>query len=214
MLWRGRALVAALCAGSAVAVALPLLTPAPAPTEAVVVLARDVGISHRITAADLAIAEVPAVLAPAGTMTSPEHAVGSVTAIALAEGSLVPPTALIGAGHEGAQAPAGRVTVPVRLADSAVAALLDPGDRVDLVAVVPESPQAAQVIAPNAIVLARLTGGSSPEGVLGGAGADAAPLLLLAVEPAFATLVLGASAGSSLTAVLVDLSPGLDRGVS
>lgn len=196
--WRWRHLVAAGALGLAAAVAVGAMTPAPPPSEEVVVLssARPAGAVLRM--GDLVVRTVPTGLLPDGALLEPEPLVGERLAVALpagyplADGVLVGPRLARGA-------PPGTVVVPVRLADRDVAELLGAGDRVDLLRA-PSEGGPATIVARDVLVMARTS--SDSEDALGLATPDPA-LLLVAATPEVATLLVGAGAWDPISAVLV-----------
>ncbi len=201
-LWRVRFLVAAVCLGAAAGVVVQALRPAPAPTVAVVVLARDVAAGTTLTAADVALARLPPDVVPAGAFTDPGPTVGRATAVDLPAHQVLGATLLV---EPGLGAPVGAVVAAVRLDDPAVAGLLVPGLHVDLVAARPEGGDGTTV-ARRALVLPLPDGAThEPGGLLGGAGTgtdDGAPVLV-AVTPTEAVAIAQASASSRLVAVVV-----------
>ncbi|MGN8244899.1 RcpC/CpaB family pilus assembly protein [Cellulomonas soli] len=201
--WRARAPLAALCVALAAAAALAALRPPAPPTVPTVVLAHDVTAGHELTAADLRTVQLPAEMAVRGALREQSAAVGATTALALPTGSPVSPGLLA----EALAGPPGTVVAAVRFADAAVGGYLRPGDRVDVLAATPDGGPGG-TLATRALVLpartpatdapeagSLLTGGTTP--------ADAGPVLL-AVSPAEASALAGATGGALLSAVIVE----------
>lgn len=199
-LWRGRAVVAALCLGVAAAATVQALRPAPPPTVPVVVLAADVPAGTPLTAADVAVAHLPPAAVPAGAPRAPADVVGSSPVVDLVARQVLAPALLGGGAPAG---PAGTVVAAVRLDDPAVAALLTPGAHVDLVAARPEGGP-GETVAVRALVLpappaARDDGG----GLLGSTPPEADAPVLVAVTPDEAIRLAEASASARIVAVVV-----------
>ncbi|QXG74943.1 Flp pilus assembly protein CpaB [Modestobacter sp. L9-4] len=204
------------------ALVLALRPPPPAAGSApttvpVVVAAADLAAGAALTAADLAVALVPADSAPAGVVTDVPQLTGAVLASPLRAGEPVTDVRVVGPGLWAA-VPTGQVAAPVRLADLAVATLLRAGDRVDVLAAgdtapVPADPvptgseqadgakagstpaHTVQVVAAGALVLAAPT--PAPEDDDGTDG-----LLVLAVSPDTAGRLAAAAASATLTVTL------------
>jgi pilus assembly protein CpaB len=123
-----RALAAAL-AGAALVLALA--PPDRTPVVAVVVATADLPAGVPVRAADLAVREWPAELAPGGAVRAVADVDGRSLVGAARAGEPITDARLAGAGP--ASGPDGAV-VPVRLADAGVAAVLAPGSRVDVLA--------------------------------------------------------------------------------
>jgi Flp pilus assembly protein CpaB len=164
----------------------------------VVVAATDLTAGTVLSAADLALVELPGPAAPDGVSGRAADLTGRVLAGPLRRGEPVTDVRVVGPGLW-SRVPAGHVAAPVRLADLAVATLLRPGDRVDVLVSAPDT-GAAEVVAAGALVLsappgtpARTPAGTAPEG---------AGLLVLAVPPETATTLAGAAASGSLTVTL------------
>ena len=195
--------LAVLCLG------LALRPPAPAMHQ-VVVVARDLATGHRLSPADLALAEVPVAVLPPGSTADPGEVTGAVLAAPALRGEPVS-TARLVPSLAGLAAPAGTVPVPVRFADPATVSLLSAGQSVDVLAARASGgedlsgvayPAAAQLLASGARVLAVLDAGPDGEGVLAGGATSAAPLVVLALTPAQARAVAGAEATSRLSFTL------------
>jgi hypothetical protein len=174
------------------------MAPAPEPSEKTVVLTTARPAGALLGGDDLTVRAVPSGLVPDGAVDDPEELIGARLAVALPSGFPIVDGVLVGPRLADG-APAGRVVVPVRLADADVAGLLGAGDRVDLLQA-PSEGGAARVIARGALVMARTA--SEPVGTLG-LEAAGAPLLLVAVTPDVATLLVGAGAWDPISAVLV-----------
>ena len=129
-----RRAAAALLAVLAVVLATATLLHGRDNTVPVLVAARDVPSGATLTADDVRIRSLPAVYAPAGTITDAGAAVGRVLAGAARSGEMITDVRLVGPANTLlATGSPDAVAVPVRLTDAAVADLLRPGSRVDVV---------------------------------------------------------------------------------
>ena len=142
---RYRRVLAALCAGIAVAAAVHQLAPPPPATDAVLVAARDLPAGRVLQAADLVTADWPAGSRPDGALASPA---GRVLAAPLRRGEPITDTRVTGPGLLAGQPP-GTVAVTVRLTDPAATVLLAPGRRIDLLAGAVDARGAAAGSAPG-----------------------------------------------------------------
>jgi pilus assembly protein CpaB len=148
-----RRIMALALIGLAVLLAFAPAGSAQPPSTRIVVADHDLGPGVTVSAADVAVREMPRDLVPAGTLTSVNAVVGHVLGGALRAGEPItdvrlvdPADTALATGGPGASA------VPVRLADPAVADLLHPGIRVDVVTTDPD--QAGNpLLASDAIVL-------------------------------------------------------------
>lgn len=181
------------------------LRPPPAPTEPVVVLARDVAAGAVLTEADVAVVDVAAELAPERALRDPAELIGGRLAVGLPAGLPLTGHVLAGPGLAAA-APDGHVVVPVRLADGAMAALLRPGDEVDLLTTAADAAGtvgAAQVVVAGAVVVSLHDGASG--GLL--ATEQSAPLVLVSLPREAAADVVGAAAWAPLRLVIPPADP-------
>lgn len=185
---RRRRPLAALLAAGAVAAGLHALTPPDPPSRTVRVAGHDLPAGHVLAPGDLADVTLPAGLAPAGAVATPE---GRTLAAPLRAGEPVTDVRLVGAGLADAQPP-GRVALPVRLSDAGQAGLLTVGDRIDLVATDPHA-GSARALAADAQVLALPATGTTTDGALPGR------LVVLALPAADVEEVTGASVASYVT---------------
>lgn len=190
VLWRRRLLTAGLLAG-AMAFALHVLAPPPAPVIGVVVAARDLTAGSEL-ADGARVVDRPATSVPAGALTAvPARAVlaapvrrGEV----LTDVRLVGPSALRGLGP-------GLVAAPVRVADAEEAALLHVGDVVDVLAARPaiddtgDTDDTARLVASAVRVLSVPTPDHGP---LSGVASDGALLLVATTAPTAARLAASA----------------------
>ncbi|WP_448611541.1 Flp pilus assembly protein CpaB [Geodermatophilus sp. URMC 60] len=181
-----RQVLAALLAAAALVLALrPAPAPAPPPTTVpVVVAAADLAPGAVLATGDVAVAQYPPGLRPAGTVEDPAAVVGQVLAGGVRSGVPLTDTGLVGAGLTD-RLGTGQVAAPVRPADLAVSALVRPGDRVDVLATPPGAAR-AEVVAAGAPVLA--TPGREDDG-----------LLLLAVDADTAARLAAAATTATLT---------------
>ncbi|MGV8965537.1 MAG: SAF domain-containing protein [Cellulomonas sp.] len=217
--WRLRFPVAATLLGVAAALGVGQLRPAPAVTVPIVVAARELSPGGALTAADLRVVRLPPALVPRGAHPRPADVVGHRLVVAAPPG-LPLVDALLAGDRLATAGPAGSVVAPIRLTDPAVAALLRPGDRIDVLAAAgsADGEPVVRRLAEHAIVLvnpgpgAPTTsdgGGGGAGGLLGGGtlgggtGAASDELTLVAVTPAEATALAGASSWAGLSAVVV-----------
>lgn len=188
---RHRALLAAGLTAGAVATALPVLAPAPAPTVTVLAAGHDLAAGSPLTAADLTAIAVPRSLAPDGVLTATESAVGRVVAGPVRRGEALTDVRLLGSGL---LTDVGLVAAPVRLADAATATLLHAGDRVDVLATPIDGTGPALTVAAALQVLAVPEAGADGEGalvVLAAAPEVASKLAAAAVRSRLSITVLG-----------------------
>jgi Flp pilus assembly protein CpaB len=194
--WR-RPLAAALAA-VAVLAAVRAATAPPEPTRPVVVAAHDLPGGRPLTAGDLSRSGLPLEAVPSGATDDPGPLIGRTLAAPLRRGEPVTDVRVVGEGLlEGYPT---RVAAPVRIADAGVARLLRVGDRVDVVATDPGHGRARVVtrLAP-VVALPRERGGPASEpGLAGGA------LLVVAVPPATAVELAGATASDLLSVILAE----------
>lgn len=139
---RYRRWVGAGLLGLSVLMGLSVLAPPPAPTEPLLVAARDLPAGHVLDDGDLAVVQAPPDLVPAGSLSRPA-ASGQVLNAPLGPGEPITATRVRYASLL-AGAPEGRLAVPVRVADPGAAELVVPGDRIDLMAAIP-GPVGSQV---------------------------------------------------------------------
>ena len=205
--------LAAGLAGVAMLLALTALAPPDSRRDPVVVASQDLPAGHVVRSADLRVADLPPDAVPDGASASADALVGRVLAGALRRGEPLTDVRLVGRRLLSGLPP-GLVAAPVRPADAGVLALVEPGDRVDvLAATAAEAPDGgttgtlspARLVAAGARVLSvppRPSAGGSGSRLVAGpsAGADTTtgPPLLLAVDPATAADLAGAS-GSRLS---------------
>lgn len=192
LLVRHRRLVAALFAALSVLCLAAALRPAPEPGVPVVVAARDLPGGIVLTAADLAVVDVPARAAPASRLGDAAPVVGKVLAAAVDRGVAVTARSVVSeqlvAGTDG------RVLAPVRFPDADLAVLLAPGIHVDVVAA---DDGTAEVVARKARVVA-LPQPSADGGMFGQAGGQRGLLVILEVTPTEASALAQAAARGRL----------------
>ncbi len=206
LLRRHRRLLAGLAAALSIgALGLALQPPAEA-TRAVVVVAADLAAGHVLGPDDLAVADVPSAVLPGSVRAQPDPLVGRALAAPMARGEAIADHRLV--PRPAWSVPAGTLPMPVRFADHGAAALLEAGQRVDVVAAAgpgldgsPTSTASADVVAHNVLVLAVINPDQGPGGILDtpAAGADAGPLVLLAVDQPTALGLAGSQARANLT---------------
>ena len=188
---RHRGLVAGALVAGAVAVALPTLAPAPAPSTQVLVAAHDLGPGLRLSASDVRLVSLPRSLVPQGILTSSSQVVGRAVASRVRRGEPLTDVRLLGAAL--LEDP-GTVAAPVRLADPAAAALLHAGDRVDVLG----TPTSGTGSGPATVVARDLR-------VLAVPAADDAEgaLVVLAAAPAVAARLAGAAVATRLSVTVL-----------
>lgn len=203
----GFAAAAVICVGMA-------LRPPPMDQVEVPVAARSLGAGHRLEAADVASARVPAQLIPSGGMRlRPDELVGAVLAAPLAAGETLTPSRLLSTDSQAWASAPGTSPMPLRFADAGAVELLDAGQRLDILAARAgadgeTSGPRAEVVAEGVLVLAvarplasegagllSSDGGPSP-----GEGSD---LVVVAATRAQALAIAAAEAGARLSFVLV-----------
>lgn len=149
--WQRTRLRRVLSAGlvaSAVWVAVSAFLPQPvARGGPVVVVAQDLMAGHVLTRGDLAIADWPADLSPAGTVPDPGPLVGRALGAGMSRGEAVTSARVRGPGLL-AGVPHGLMAAHIRLADPAMATMTTAGDRVDLIS------SAGKLVASDVTVLA------------------------------------------------------------
>ena len=187
--------LAAVCLALAVVAGVHAARPAPPPTVAVTVAARDLVSGTVLTAADLVVRRYPAAVAPVGTATG---AVGRTLAGPVRAGEPVTDVRLVSpslaAGYPG------RVLVPVRIADADVVSLVRVGDRVDVVAADPRRGQASAVAVDVPVVALPLAADDSATG----ASVLSGRLVVVAALPSDVDRIAGAAATDLLSVVISD----------
>lgn len=197
LLDRHRRLTAAICAAAAVGAALSVLAPAPAPTSVVLAASADLAAGHSLEADDLFALSLPPAAVPSQALTPGADFAGRELALPVRRGEVLTDVRLAGSALLRAVTDGGLVGAPVRIADAAAVALLHAGDRVDILGASDTQPSAA-VLAGNVLVV------SVPheaEG-LGGSGADAGALVVLATTPATSLRLAHAAITARLSVVL------------
>ncbi len=170
-------MLAALFVGVAATTAVAALSPAPPPTQPVLVAARDLPAGELLRPADLTVEQVARTPRPLPALTRTGQAVGQVLAAPLLEGEPVTSARLRGPGLLAGQGP-GTLALPVRVADAAASTLLRRGALTVL-----DVPGAAP---PS-------TAGVAEAVPTGGGG-----LVVLAVSPLQARLLVAAAADAPL----------------
>lgn len=198
---RHRRLIGAGLVGVAALLALTELRPAPPPTTAVVLAARDLAAAEPLREQDLVVASLPHDAVPAAALRSPHEAIGQVLAGPVLAGEVLTPARVRGASLVQGQ-PDGTVALPLRLADAEAAALLSPGDRIDVVAATPETSEAS-VVAREVAVLLAPTRAEAPSGLAEAGGIlDTTGLgggvVVLAVSPSQVPALVAAAAQAPL----------------
>lgn len=198
--WPRRLLALALLIAAAV---LAQRGPGTAPADAgggrveltpVLVAAREIPAGTTITAADLAVGDLPPAAVPAGVLEPGDEPLGRLVAGPVRAGEPITDVRLVGAELT-AHAPADTVAVPLRLGDPGVAALLGPGDVIHLYAGQPGG--GASLVVPDALILSVQPSSSDP------LSTDAGPLLLVAVPIPLADALATAALSGVVAATLV-----------
>jgi Flp pilus assembly protein CpaB len=184
--------LAAVCAGVAVLAGVHAARPAPPPTVAVTVAARDLPSGTVLGRGDLTVRRVPADVAPVG---SDLDALGRTLAAPVRRGEPVTDVRLVAPSLVAAYP--GRVVLPVRIADPDAVALLRVGDTVDLVAADPRR-GTASYFAAGVPVLALPTGSEHDPGTATLSGR----LVVVAALPSDVARIAGASATDLLNVVI------------
>lgn len=191
---RHRALLAAGLTAAAVATALPVLAPTPAPTAVVLAAGHDLPSGATLAPADLVPLALPRAAVPDGALTASATAVGQVLSGPVRRGEPLTDARLLGSSL--VPAGPGVVAAPVRLADPATAVLLHAGDRVDVLAAGTDAaaPASATAVATGLQVLAVPAAGQAD-----GDGA----LVVLAATPATAARLAAAAVRSRLSVTVL-----------
>ena len=190
---RHRRPLAALLLALAAVLAVRAVAPAPPPSVAVLVAARDLPAGRALAPGDVATARLPPDAVPDGVVSPSEAPLGRPLAAPLRAGEPLTDVRLVGPGL-GAGLPADTVAAPVRLADGAQAALLRAGERIDLLSTDPRAaPGASEVLATGAVVLA------VPEPPATGDGALPGRLVVLGLRAGEARHVTAAAVSGYVT---------------
>lgn len=201
---RHRRLLAAAAAAASIATLGFSLQPPAEPTRAVVVAATDLPSGRTLSPDDLAVADVPAGILPAGTHPEPRALIGRVLAAPLTRGEAVGDHRLTAPPQW--SLPPGTMPLPVRFSDARAAALLTAGQHVDVLAsgghgLGETASPAAGLVAERALVLAVVTD-HEDGGMLGARGSEDPALVLLAVDRATAQAISGAQGRGELGYVM------------
>lgn len=166
-------MLAALCAGTAVAAGIHAVAAPPPPTVAVLTAARDLPAGTVLDDSDLQSLPMPPDAVPDGIATD---AAGRTLAAPVRTGEPITGVRLVGAGL--ATAHPELTTLPVRMPDAGLAGLLEAGDRIDLIATDPQA-SGSRVVAADALVLA-----TPPNADPADATSPPGALVVLGVAPA------------------------------
>lgn len=189
-----RRLLAALCAGLAVATALQAHTAPPPPLATVLTAARELPPGTTVAPGDLE----PTLFTPASVpdgVLSREEAVGRTTVGPVRAGEPLTDVRVLDDGL--LERYPGAVAAPVRIGDAAAVDLLQVGDRVTVLAADPRTDGPAVTIAEAVPVLALPPRRRSDPGLVSGA------LVVLAVDATTARGLAGAGTRSFLSVVVV-----------
>lgn len=174
-----------------------LRSPGP-PTVAVIVAAHDIPSGHSLTASDLTLVETPSQAVPPARLTGSIEQLTNgtlVTAQRLDAGVALTASSVID-GDPWDVGP-GNVAVAVRFADPALAGLIGPHQVLTLISA---SGAGAVELTDSARLLTTIDAQQSSS--LVGSDSQTPALVVMAVDAEVATLVLDASAGGTLTAVM------------
>jgi len=192
---RGRRPLAAALAFIGVLAALSVVRPAPPPTVAAVIAARDLPAGSRLGADDLTVIEIPVDYLAPGAVGNPGEAEGLTLSAPLTAGEVLTRTRLTAAALSYER---GTYAVPLRLADAGVAALLAPGLVIDIVR---EERGSAQIIAHGVSVITVPRREATHS--FGASGASATgSLVLVAADRTTAIRLAAAGTDGDLAAIL------------
>ena len=141
----------------------------------IVIVSRDLMPGHVLTRSDLAVADWPRDLGPAGAVPDPQALVGRALGAGMSRGEAVTPARVRGPGLLTGALP-GFVASHIRLGDPAMAAMAAPGDHVDLIS------SAGQVVASDVVVLAVDSGSEGGSGWSTKSGSGPPSGVVVAVE--------------------------------
>ncbi len=197
---RHRRVLVALLVGLAATATVAALSPAPPATQPVLVATRDLPAGAVLREQDVTVEQVAQTAAPLPALSQVNQATGQVLAAPLLKGEPLTRARLQGPGLLTGQ-PATTVALPVRLADHAASTVLRRGDRIDLIAAVPGAGGSMGTVVGTALTVldvptARQTDVAAT--VLEPVSADGGGLVVLAVSPLQARLLVGAAADAPL----------------
>ncbi|MGV9412589.1 SAF domain-containing protein [Nocardia sp. NPDC003693] len=168
----------------------------------VVVAARELPPGHVLAATDIRRAPRDPAGLPAGAVRDPDAIVGSALGGGVTTGEILTDLRVIGPrlAAVAARSPDARI-VPIRLADNGVAEVLRPGDRVDVVAAEETggAGRPARLLASDAAVVLVSGGATAVESTQRGRDE---PLVLVALDARYATVIAAASLRTALTVVV------------
>ena len=177
--WQRTRLRRAMTAGfvaTAVWMAMSSFLPQPIPRGVpVVVVAQDLMPGHVLTPGDLAVADWPTDLRPAGAVADPTALMGKALGAGMARGEPVTSARVRGPGLLTGARP-GLVAAHVRLVDPAMAAMASAGDIVDLIS------SSGLVVAARVVVLAVDAGAAEGSGWSASSGAGSPGGVVVAVS--------------------------------
>lgn len=187
-LWRLRYFIAALClAAFANSFLNAMADELGGNHHEAVVAVRPISAGATITAADVAVRELPTTI-PAFTQVS--QVIGETAATTIAPGFPVAPELIVSA-RLWDQAPAGSAVVAVELTDQPITELLQQGDRIELF----DPSQGGPAIASNALILALLPPQATDGGLFGTTNTSANFTAILALPAPSANVVASAQIG-------------------
>jgi Flp pilus assembly protein CpaB len=197
---RRRLAVAALT-GVAVVCGLSAVRPTPAPTQQVLVAARDLTGGQPLAAGDLTVEPLPTHDVPAGAMSAEAAAVGRLLAAPMRRGEPITDVRLLSPSLLSATDQPDAVAVPVRVADGPAAlALVHAGDIVDVIAAADPGngvPLAGSAVVHDVRVLATPANSDAADG--GSGSAEAAGLLIVEATNRQAAALAQAAASARLS---------------
>ncbi|HEU4945662.1 MAG TPA: RcpC/CpaB family pilus assembly protein [Kribbella sp.] len=191
-----RRLLAGVSAAAAVYFGLTALSPAPAPTVAVLGAARDLPGGAVPSVTDLRTLHFPPDLVPTGAVRAGADVAGRVLAAPVRSGEPLTDARFVSPGLA-ARFGGGVVAYPVRLDDADIAALLRVGDRIDLYAATSSGSSTAGRLAADLRVIALPAPGRR-----GGSPASAGALVVVAAPPETVARIAQATANSRITLAL------------
>lgn len=199
-----RRLVAAACAGIAVAASLSALRPAEPSTRPVVVAARDLASGTELSADDVELRDLPADGVAAHAYTDPGQVIGEVVGAPMRDGESLTDVRLLGSDLLSGY-PEDATIATVRIADPQSLWGVEVGTYVDIVGVDIDGRGAGEVIAPDAQVVAMPTTDSDDAAVSTGA-------VLVVSVPAETAVALTEAGSRMQLGVVVSAGTGVESG--
>lgn len=160
---RHRRLLAALCAGLSVLLAVGAVTRDPDPGRRVLVAAHDLASGTVLTDDDVRLAALPPDAVPAHSTASRDAVVGRTVAGPMRRGEVLTDARVLHAGRMTGY-PRGTVLATVRLADADALTTVRVGESVDVVAIDPEGSESPRVIARDVEIVSLPSGSDDAPG--------------------------------------------------